>query len=152
MLNLTPIGISALALGVGAFLVSVGVFSGAAAASLSGPISGVVDEVIDGDTVRVRVDIWIDQQLTTSVRLEAVDTPEITGAKCENERRRGEAARSFAKSFLKEGEVTLSNVERGKYAGRVVAKITRSDDGADLGEALLRADLARPYGRNNWCG
>ena len=50
-------------------------------------------------------------------------------------------------------QVLLWDVAYGKYAGRVTARITIGSKG-DLGAALIRAGLARPYdggARGSWC-
>ena len=56
-----------------------------------GPVNGVVLEVIDGDTLRVRMHIWIGQQLETLVKVDGIDTPEKHG-KCASERVKAEEA------------------------------------------------------------
>ncbi len=118
---------------------------------LQGPVLATVDRVIDGDTVEVTARIWLDLEVAAAVRLAGVDTPEIAGARCPAERRLGHAAREFVRRRIEGGAVRLREIERGKYARRIVARIETAD-GADLGAALLAARLARPYGDpRNWC-
>ncbi|MEO1013942.1 MAG: thermonuclease family protein [Pseudomonadota bacterium] len=120
-------------------------------AGLPGPVFATVDRVIDGDTVEVTARIWLDLEIAAAVRLAHVDTPEITGARCPAERRLGEAARDFVRQRLEGRIVRLTDIERGKYARRVVARI-ETVDGGDLGDALIAARLARDYGdRKSWC-
>ena len=48
----------------------------------------------------------------------------------------------------------LREVRYGKFAGRVIARV-ETLDGADLGQGLIAAGLARPYDgrrRISWCG
>ena len=107
--------------------------------------------VYDGDTVRVEAAMWPGLTWTGSVRVEGVDTPEIRG-KCEKEKRKAVAARDFVRQRVGK-RVVLENVRKGKYAGRVVARV-RLADGSDLTELLIRAKLGRPYTggrRQGWC-
>ena len=107
--------------------------------------------VYDGDTVRVEAAMWPGLTWTGSVRVEGVDTPEIRG-KCEEEKRKAVAAREFVRQRVGK-RVVLVNVKKGKYAGRVVARV-RLADGSDLTELLIQAKLGRPYTggrRQGWC-
>ncbi len=128
---------------------------------LTGPVPAVVEEVIDGDTLRVRARIWLGQDLAIYVRLAGVDTPEVRGA-CTRERELAQRARDFIASRLapgrdpggnREASVQLREVRYGKYARRVVARVETAA-GLDLGTALLAAGLAQPYDggrRPTWC-
>jgi len=132
------------------------VFLGAASAAprLEGPVSARVVRVIDGDTVEVAAAIWLDQELIVKVRLAGIDAPEIFRPSCAAERRRGHAAKAFLESFFEGRKARLVDVRRGKYAGRVVARLA-VPKGGDAGEALLAAGLAAPMtdGRRRvWCG
>ncbi len=137
-----------------AALAILAVGSGAAGVeqSIPGPVPARVLVVVDGDTVIVRARIWLGQEVETRVRLRGVDAPEIKG-KCEAERRLAARARDFAIQKMGDGRILLVDVEYGKYAGRVVARI-RAADGEDLAQALIKADLGRPYSggrRESWC-
>ncbi len=124
---------------------------------LAGPVPAVVDEVVDGDTLRVRVRIWLGQNVVTQVRLAGVDAPELRGA-CVPERELAHRARAFVASRLGDGgaaeaRVRLRDVRHGKFARRVVARVETAA-GVDLSAALLAAGLARPYDggrRASWC-
>ena len=122
-----------------------------AAEALAGPVSAVVERIVDGDTVDVRARIWLGQSLTVRVRIEGVDAPE-TRSDCEDERRLAITAREFLTRRLLNREITLLRVVYGKFGGRVRADI--SDAAGDVGQALLAAGLARPYHgerREPWC-
>ena len=109
--------------------------------------------VYDGDTVKVEAAMWPGLTWRGNVRVEGVDTPEIRGGKCEGEKRKAVAARDFVKERVGT-RITLVNVKKGKYAGRVVARV-RLADGTDLTELLIRAKHGRPYDggrRQGWCG
>lgn len=143
-------------------LVLAGLLAGSAGAlgeaeRLSGPVAARVVEVVDGDTLVVRAAIWLGQEVETRVRLAGIDAPEIRG-RCARERRLAGAAKTFVARRLAaggeaSGQVQLTDIRYGKYAGRVLARV-RAADGAELGAALVAAGLARPYdggGRRGWC-
>ncbi len=135
---------------LGALLVAlVSAPAEARAGGFDGPATGSVERVIDGDTVKVRVGVWIDQELIVSVRVAGIDAPELFRPKCEAERRRARAAKAFAEAFLADADVTLADIKRGKYAGRVVARIAAG--GQDLGAALVAEGLAVEGARGAWC-
>ncbi|MBF0392580.1 MAG: thermonuclease family protein [Alphaproteobacteria bacterium] len=120
--------------------------------TLPGPIVGQVLSITDGDTVRVKAKVWLGLEIETLVRLEGIDTPELKG-RCDDERRRAEAARAFLEHLLPEGRVILREVVWGKYAGRVVARV-ETPKGEDVATAMIRAGHARPYNgghRQPWC-
>ncbi|MBY0611125.1 MAG: thermonuclease family protein [Beijerinckiaceae bacterium] len=108
--------------------------------------------VIDGDTVEMRVSIWLGQDVTTRVRMRGIDAPELR-ARCEDELLKAEAAKQFLADLLARGEVFLSEVGYDKYGTRVLARIVDAS-GADLGASLVERGLARPYQggkRQSWC-
>jgi micrococcal nuclease len=109
--------------------------------------------VIDGDTVEMRALIWLDQQVTTRVRLRGIDAPE-RDARCPEEARRADAATEGLRRLVAGRALFLTDIGRDKYGGRVVARIV-SAEGADIGEAMLRDGHARIYARGRretWCG
>ncbi|MGE5145120.1 MAG: thermonuclease family protein [Candidatus Eiseniibacteriota bacterium] len=119
---------------------------------LAGPVPADVVEVLDGDTIAVRARIWLGQELATHVRLSGIDAPELHG-RCDHERRLAAAARDFLAERLADRAVELRDVQFGKYAGRVVARVV-TEKGEDVAGALIAAGLARPYGggtRRRWC-
>ncbi len=121
-----------------------------AADRLPGPLPAQVVSVLDGDTLEVRVHIWLGQDLSTRVRLAGIDAPELEG-KCDRERdlARLDPVDAGAGAAM----VRLREVRYGKFAGRVLARV-ETWDGTDLGQGLLAAGLARPYDgrrRASWC-
>lgn len=131
-------------------LLSIFGFEDANSDTLPGPIPADVVRVIDGDTVKVRAHIWVNQSVEVSVRLAGVDTPEISRPNCRAERVKADAAKEDVISLIGE-ELLLTNVKLGKYAGRVVANIATMD-GLDLGEHLLETGQAVRQGdRDPWC-
>lgn len=119
---------------------------------IAGPVPATVLSVIDGDTLEVRARIWLGQDVVTRVRLDGIDTPERRG-KCDEERALAAQAKAFVETAIGSNQITLSQIQYGKYAGRVVADVVLRD-GTHLGNALVRAGLARAYAgrkRSSWC-
>jgi micrococcal nuclease len=119
--------------------------------AVAGPVSAIVERIVDGDTIEVRAHIWLGQSLNIRVRIDGVDTPELRSA-CEAERAMAIAARAFLAKRLLNREITLLRVVYDKFGGRVRADISDSD--GDIAQALLAAGLARPYRgerREPWC-
>lgn len=108
-----------------------------------GPYDAEVVKVIDGDTVKLDVHIWIDLTQRINLRLDGVNTPEKKGKGVpECEKKLGQEATNFTQRWLKDVEtVQISNVRKGKYAGRALGQISKNEE--DLGQALIDAGLAR---------
>lgn len=105
----------------------------------------------DGDNITVEVSIWLDQVLTTSVRIDGINTPEIRG-KCQVEKELAVEAKKRTWELTAAG-VTLHQVRWGKYAKRVVA-LVYLPDGRNLADVLIDEGHARPYSggkRESWC-
>jgi endonuclease YncB( thermonuclease family) len=66
------------------------------------------------------------------------------------ERKLAIRAREFTERFLKQGKVVIRQTGVDRY-GRILATVER--DGVDLGEALVKEGLARPWRgkREQWC-
>jgi len=81
-----------------------------------------------------------------------VDAPEIRG-KCASEKLAARKAKQFTVQFLRAGRVVeLRKIKRGKYF-RLLAEVYV--DGKNLADALIKANVARPYDggtRLGWCG
>jgi micrococcal nuclease len=119
---------------------------------ISGPYTGVVTDVIDGDTLEVRVMVWLGQEVVTRVRIDGIDTPEKRG-KCQREKDMAEQARVMTEQMLTDAQVALYDIQHDKYGGRVRARVvTRS--GEDIGQMLIKSGLALSYkgeARQPWC-
>jgi len=119
--------------------------------SLSWPVTGVVD----GDTLRVRIDTLPGELADVSVRVRGIDTPERgQHANCARERRLAEDALRFTKGALERAKlVEFRNLGWDKYGGRVLADVLL--DGRPLSDMLIAAGLARQYfgvgPKPNWC-
>jgi endonuclease YncB( thermonuclease family) len=119
---------------------------------IKGPVPVKVSKVVDGDTLEVVAQIWIDQRLRTKVRILGIDAPERRG-RCPAERTQAKTAHMALRELLKGRRAVLKDIRYGKYAGRVVARVFNRD-GVDVGKALLTAGLVRAYRgrrRKPWC-
>lgn len=114
---------------------------------------GRIVAVVDGDTLKVAVEIWSWPRLerVRTVRLLGIDAPELRGH-CRAERARAQAARAALLPFVGR-KVTLTEIAADKYPSRIDARV-RLRDGRDLSEWLLAQGLARTYAggvRVGWC-
>lgn len=124
-----------------------------AATTIQGPVLAKVERVYDGDTFTVEAYPWPGVETRASVRVNGVDTPELRG-KCPEEKALAVKARDFVKDRVLGGDVFLSGVKYGKYAGRVVADVTLMS-GENLAQLLINEGLGVPYDggkRKSWCG
>lgn len=116
-------------------------------------VPAVVDYVLDGDTVAAQVNLAPDVGVTVRVRLRNVDTPELSG-ECDDEINMANRARDRVRTLLPRGTVVeLENIKDDKYLGRIDANVFLPD-GRDVGNILVRENLARPYNggkRAGWC-
>jgi endonuclease YncB( thermonuclease family) len=109
--------------------------------------------VNDGDTFEARVRIWPGTDVTTRVRLRTVDAPEMQ-YRCEQERVKAHSAREALAAMLRQGGVTITNVQQDRYGGRVDADVATAGT-PSVADALMAKGLARPYDggrRDGWCG
>ena len=119
---------------------------------LPGPVAADVIRVIDGDTLALRARIWIGIDIVVNARIRGIDAPELRG-RCDAEKALAADALARLEALAAGKTVRLRRVENDKYAGRVLADIV-TDDGIDLGAAMLESGLARPYdgsARAPWC-
>ena len=114
-----------------------------------------VVRVVDGDTVAVDASADMPPELSDlKVRLRGVDTPEKgRRAKCESERKAGQAATAFTTTVLSNATtVAVRNPAWGKWGGRVIADLIV--DGRSLTALLIAREHGRPYDggkRQSWC-
>ena len=131
-----------------AFLAS----AGTAADRLAGPYPAAVERIVDGDTLSVRVTIWLQHDIRVSVRLRGIDAPELRG-RCDAEKLRADAATKALARLVVDQPVTLTSIEGDKYFGRVVADVATSE-GEDIAALLVAGGFARAYAggaRASWC-
>ena len=84
-------------------------------------------------------------------RVQNVDTPEIEG-KCESEKKLATKAREFTKAWVGSSVTLITGKRERDQYGRLLANVKSAKD-EDLGEALIRARLARKWTgkRQPWC-
>jgi len=104
------------------------------------PVSEII-KVIDGDSVRVRVDLGFKITKVVDVRIEGVDAPEVRGSS----KKAGKAVRGWVADWLEdrmsEG-LKLDSKELDKY-GRSLGDLVAY--GKKLSTTLLVSKLAKPY-------
>ena len=142
-----------LCLAVGAFLAWRVADYAISDASADAPVQSeaVVLSVVDGDTVNVRITIWLDQWIEAPMRVRGIDTPELHG-KCKAEITAAIEAKKALAALANGRKVTIYNIDTDKF-GRILARVVR-DDGVDIGAKMIEAKLARPYNgekRQGWC-
>ena len=79
---------------------------------------GFVTNVVDGDTIDLKVDLGFDIVYKIRVRFKGIDTPEIFRPKTPMEKEQGKRARDFVINRLLGKSVTLDTFKdnTGKYA------------------------------------
>jgi len=123
-----------------------------ASGALSGPYRAQVLEIIDGDTFRARIQVWLGQEVETLVRLDGVDAPELHGA-CSREKELARQAKARLENLIGAKTVSLRDVRYGKYAGRVLAQVGEGKT-EDISALLSAENLAVAYHggkRGSWC-
>ncbi len=138
--------------GVALPLLMTGLVPAIAGQTLAGPYAARVERVVDGDTLAVRVPVWIGQELSVLVRIRGIDAPEGSG-RCAAERRLAKRAGAYLAAMVAGGPVRLTRISGGKYFGRVIADVTTAE-GNDVARQLLSRKLVRPYRgktRTGWC-
>ena len=126
-----------------------------AADRLPGPYRAQVLDVLDGDTFRARVTIWLGQEAEILVRIGGIDAPEHRG-KCPAEHDKAIEAQKHLTQLIGDGAVMLHDIHYGKYAGRVIARVTNADTGKDIATAMRSTNIVSPYAgekaaRKQWC-
>ena len=101
-----------------------------------------IDEVVDGDTIDVVVDLGFNMQRKIRLRLAGIDTDETYGVSHDSEEyARGIEQTQFVDQWIantptSEWPFIVRTKKKGKF-GRYIATIERADDNAELTEALL---------------
>lgn len=132
----------------------LGFLSSPAFASSFGPYSLIAPAAVDGDTINADVQVWPGLIVDTSIRVIGVDTPEVRGAKCPEEKEAAITAKSFTEAWLRAYQpVTINTVRMDKYSGRYDA-VVLGRNGENLAAALIKAGHGRSYRggtRQSWC-
>jgi endonuclease YncB( thermonuclease family) len=124
---------------------------------ITGPYDFELTEVVDGDTYRGNVIIWINTFKVATVRLSGVDTPELNG-KCDREKELAKKAKEYVeKLFAGADKIKISSIRPDKYGDRVLANVIFTVNGQDknLAKELKSVGLAVDYqGKtktHDWC-
>ena len=106
-----------------------------------------VVEVIDGDTIDVRIDLGFDISLKKRVRLNGIDTPESRTTNVE-EKKYGLEAKDWLKHKLENAQNIRIKTElpdsTEKY-GRILGVVWVNDDTVSVNEQLFQKGLAWKY-------
>lgn len=109
--------------------------------------------VYDGDTFFVSIPALPVELRVVGVRIRGIDSPEAgSRAKCPAERFLAEKARASLAALLTARPLEYRDLGWDKYGGRLNAVVLAG--GVDIGAALVREGLARPYDggtRAGWC-
>jgi len=105
-----------------------------------GPYPGIVDKVVDGDTIHARLDLGFDLTVYARCRVFGINAPELSTDA-------GKQARMYAESLVPPGtEVRVLSHGWDKYGGRVDAQIAFGAGYArDLATEMLVAGQAVVY-------
>lgn len=100
-------------------------------------VPATVIDVVDGDTVRLELDLGWHIKYATRVRISTIDAPELKTPE-------GQAAKAYAQTLLKPGdEVLFSSRQLDKY-GRPLGAIHYAGFAElDFGQAMVKAGHAR---------
>jgi micrococcal nuclease len=103
-----------------------------------GPYRGIVDLVVDGDTVNARLDVGFDLTVYSRIRVNGINAPETSTPA-------GKEAREFARTLLPAGTtVMVTSLGWDKYGGRIEGRIAMPD-GTDFAEAMVAAGHAKVW-------
>jgi micrococcal nuclease len=113
-----------------------------------------VDEIIDGDTVDVTVDLGFSTYKSARLRLNKIDTPE-TRTRRDKEKKAGKLVEEFLKKLLKGESLTIKTSKdlKGSF-GRYLADLYIEDIDISINQYLLNKGYAREYisGAPEWKG
>ncbi len=99
-------------------------------------VPGTVLEVVDGDTLRMQLDLGWHITYTTRVRIAHINAPELSTPE-------GIRARAYAQTLLEPGvECTLISTGLDKYGRPLGIVILPGMEGKDFGQAMLDAGHA----------
>lgn len=115
----------------------------------------IVLSVLDGDTLRARIQVWPGLFVETSVRIIGIDTPEIHQPKCSREKKMGVQALAVLTRLIPVGStISLTHISNDKFGGRMLAQVEIGATG-DVGDIMLKRGLAHNYNgkgpRLGWC-
>lgn len=100
-----------------------------------------LENIVDGDTFDMQVDLGFHAQMNVRIRLAGVDTAEIYGVKKDSEEyKKGKEQTEFVRQWFEEHEgdiyIETFDDEKGKY-GRWLARVYADEADSELTEELL---------------
>lgn len=104
---------------------------------------GIIDRVIDGDTIDATVDLGFSVFVKIRFRLYGIDTPEKTD-KNYDARVLAQTASKFVSENIMGKSVVIQSVEKDKY-GRWLAKVYVGKDQPTINEQLISLGYAKAY-------
>lgn len=118
---------------------------------VEGPYLGKIVEIVDSDTVKAKIRVWLDQYIEQTIRIKGIYTPEMN-SKCAKEKHTASKAMRKLEDLTKGHNVLIRNIEDGKYGSRIVADLhTRA---GKISKLMIDSNLARPYQegqKQTWC-
>lgn len=105
--------------------------------------SGIVNKVIDGDTIDATVDLGFSVFTKIRFRLYGIDTPEKTDKNLTT-KALAVTASEFTSDNLTGKSVIIQSVEKDKY-GRWLAKVYVGKDQLSINEQLISLGYAKAY-------
>ena len=108
-----------------------------------------LNQIVDGDTIDVDIDLGFDISLNKRVRLAGIDTPE-THTKDANEKKLGLEAKEWLKLQLKDKEAEYIRIKTEKpdsteKYGRILGWLYIDNDTISINEKMIQQGYAWPY-------
>lgn len=106
-----------------------------------------IDDIIDGDTIDVRIDLGFDISLKKRVRLNGIDTPESRTTDV-HEKKYGLESKNWLKHKLENAQHILIKTElpdsTEKY-GRILGTLFINDETESINDQLIKGGYAWAY-------
>ena len=116
-----------------------------------GPYNATVVDVLDGDTLRLKVALWPGEDRTMDIHVLGVDTPSLIGA-CDLESLMAKEARAMTRAIVG-NQVRLMDVKQLGPNKSFYAQV-RNARGERLDEALIKAGYGKAFEKGkqaSWC-
>jgi micrococcal nuclease len=97
-----------------------------------------VVRIIDGDTVKFRLDLGFRLTFTTNFRMKGYDSPETYRPKSDEELERGQAATAELTRLLGLGPITVHSKKHGKYRWLGTVYVDTDDGVLNVNEEMVR--------------
>lgn len=102
----------------------------------------MVLRVIDGDTIKVAIDLGFNMIRQTRIRLAGIDCVEL---KDKNNLEKALAAKKYTEDRLLNKEVMLKSLKPGKYHDRYIAFIYLDGEKESFNDKMVKDGYASPY-------